>query len=194
MIDTAPAKGKTVVLGLSTGKDSTATALALEEAGIEYRAIYADTLWEHASTYEHLEYLREKLTAPIEVVQGPGFEALVRGRKMFPTRRRLPGGRNARFCTSELKVIPIMGAIARLSGDDPDGVINPVGIRAQESRARSRLEPLELNESMGVLVWRPILDWTEEDVIAIHQVPQATDVRQHRPGKIEFKPPFRIAQ
>lgn len=39
--------GRLVLLSLSGGKDSTAMALLLNEAGIPYRAIHMDTGWEH---------------------------------------------------------------------------------------------------------------------------------------------------
>jgi 3'-phosphoadenosine 5'-phosphosulfate sulfotransferase (PAPS reductase)/FAD synthetase len=79
---------------------------------------------------------------------------------MFPSRIR-------RFCTDELKVKPLQKHLqARM--DAGDDVLNVVGIRAEESDARSRLPEWEWQEGFDCQVWRPILRWTLDDVVAIH--------------------------
>ena len=156
----------TVVASLSGGKDSTALSLALAEAGIEHRRVFADTGWEHESTYEHLDYLREKL-GPVGVVRelhGHGFVEMCRAHGMFPRRWRVSGSGGARFCTTDLKALPILRYIEDVGGD----VLNAVGIRADESRARAGMPEVEENTSTGIATWRPILHWTEQDVIEIH--------------------------
>jgi len=169
------ATGVNVVSSISGGKDSTALALALTEAEIEARLVFADTGWEHESTYDHLEYLRGVL-GPIDVVRGPNtFTDVVKIHKMFPSQRKVLGG-GARFCTSELKVLPIIKYLVEIAGDNPDSLINAVGIRADESIARSKLDAVEYNESTGFKTWRPILRWSEEDVVEIHK---RHDVRLH---------------
>jgi hypothetical protein len=45
--------------------------------------------------------------------------------------------------------------------------ISAVGIRKEESQARSKLGPFE--EKDESTIWRPLIDWTVEDVIAIHK-------------------------
>lgn len=147
-----------VVASVSGGKDSAATSLYLTELGIEHVRVFADTGWEHPATYD---YLRGPLTAvlgPIEEVRAPlTLPELVRKKGMFPSRMR-------RYCTTELKVKPLAAFVRGF-----DEAINAVGIRAAESQARASAEMWEWSETFDCDVWRPIVRWTEEDVIAIHR-------------------------
>lgn len=149
----------TVVVGTSGGKDSTATCLHLQELGIEHRRVFADTGWEHPDTYEYLcDYLPEHI-GPIDWVQGEyTFEELVEKKGMFP-------GALSRFCTTELKVKPIQEYLGGIDGE----IINPIGIRAAESQARAKQVEWEWSDTFDCWVWRPIIRWSEQDVIDIHQ-------------------------
>ena len=135
-------------------------SLWLTEQGIDHDRVFADTGWEHPATYE---YLRGPLTAklgPITEVRGPrGMADLVLHKNMFPARVR-------RFCTEELKVKPLIAYFAALP-DDVDHV-NAVGIRAAESQARARLPEWEWSDAFDCYVWRPLIRWTEADVITMH--------------------------
>ncbi|NDB96078.1 MAG: hypothetical protein EBZ78_07975 [Verrucomicrobia bacterium] len=169
-------------LSLSGGKDSAAAALYLREQGIDHVRVWMDTGWEHPDLYAHLDYLESQLgpivrLAPRMPVLSPAvlprveeIEALI-GRSpsgfvrwavykgMFPSRMR-------RYCTQELKVRPFL----RWVDQQDDDVLNVVGIRAAESAARANLPEREaMPGAEHVEVWRPILRWTEADVIAIHQ-------------------------
>lgn len=173
-----------LVVSVSGGKDSTAMALHLREEGHDFRALFCDTGWEAPETYE---YVREVLPVAIgcavewrrleveldpeatamaqevEALVGVDYSAFVRlmlRKACFPSRRR-------RFCTSELKIKPsaaFMGEI-HATGAVP---LNAVGVRAAESAARAKLPERELSPSMDCMVWRPIIRWTERDVIGIH--------------------------
>jgi hypothetical protein len=48
-------------------------------------------------------------------------------------------------------------------------VVNAIGIRAAESAARAKLSAWEYQPGFDCDVWRPLLNWTEQDVIDIHQ-------------------------
>lgn len=150
--------GAMVVASVSGGKDSTALSLYLTEQGIEHRRVFADTGWEEPRTYEYLEYLRGVL-GPIDTVKSEigGMVDLIRKRKMFPSKR-------FRFCTSELKVIPIKEYLDTLESEP----VNVVGIRGGESSARAKMPEWEWSDAFDCWTWRPLIDWSVEDVIAIH--------------------------
>jgi hypothetical protein len=145
-------KGKLVVASVSGGKDSAALSLWLTEHGIEHRRVFADTGWEHQDTYT---YLRGPLTAvlgPIEEVRGPEtFEELVSRKGMFPSRL-------IRFCTVELKVRPLFAYMNALAeGGGGRDVVNAIGIRAAESRARADLTEWDASDGLDAEVWRPLI-------------------------------------
>lgn len=152
---------RSVVASLSTGKDSVALSLFLMENGIEHERIFLDTGWEAPEVQEHLEYLRKAL-GPITALSGPlGMVDLIRKKGMFPSRAR-------RFCTQELKTFPARDYLnARI--DAGDDVINAVGIRRGESEARSLSSEWEWMADWDCEIWRPLVDWTVDDVIAIHK-------------------------
>lgn len=152
------------IVSISGGKDSTACALALREAGVPFRMVFADTGWEAPETYAHLDHLRERL-GPIDVVGAEGgMVAKIRARAGFPARMQ-------RWCTRELKIEPLRAYHDKVGADGTETVC-VMGVRADESAARAKMtvfedEP-EGGHSWGGWVWRPILGWSIADVIAIH--------------------------
>lgn len=148
------------VVSVSGGKDSTACALALREAGVPFRMVFADTGWEAPETYAHLGHLREKL-GPIDVVGvDGGMVARIRHRAGFPARMQ-------RWCTRELKLQPLREYHDRIEATEGE-TCSVVGIRAAESAARAKFCAWEDDETWGGWMWRPILTWAVEDVLAIH--------------------------
>jgi 3'-phosphoadenosine 5'-phosphosulfate sulfotransferase (PAPS reductase)/FAD synthetase len=147
-----------IVVSVSGGKDSGAACLHLKELDLPYIAVFANTNWEREST---LEYIRGELTrviGAIKEVRGKyTLPELVKHKGMFPSRTR-------RFCTTELKVKPLAAFVRALDDD----VVNVVGIRAAESEARSKLAEWEWSDTFDCEVWRPLINWTEQDVIDIH--------------------------
>ncbi|HEU4412825.1 MAG TPA: phosphoadenosine phosphosulfate reductase family protein [Polyangiaceae bacterium] len=152
-------RGRHVVLSVSGGADSAATSLYLKELGVEHERVFADTGWEHPATYEYLRGELTRVLGPIrEVSSGLTLPDLVRSKAMFPSRVK-------RFCTLDLKVKPLAAYVRSLDAD----VVNAVGIRAAESQARARLPEWEWNETFDCDVWRPILSWSKNDVVAAHK-------------------------
>jgi len=72
--------------------------------------------------------------------------------------------RNQRWCTRFLKFKPVKSFLQ--SKENP---VNVVGIRREESRARSQAEEVEFADDMDAWVWRPIVSWSLDDVIACHK-------------------------
>lgn len=148
-----------IIASISGGKDSTALCLWLQEQGLEYRAVHLDTGWEHPKTDEYLREVLPRYVGPIEWVAGPRTMAeAIRWKGCFPAR-------TGRWCTQQLKVFPMMAWIEEQYGQDK--VFNAVGIRAAESKARSKLD--EYQDAEWAIAWRPLLTWSEQDVIDIHR-------------------------
>lgn len=169
-----------VICSVSGGKDSTAMALHLKELEIPFRPMFIDIGWENSIT---IKYVQEELPGilgqPIhwlypeveldddQAALAERFEAKIGHRSamvrlcikkaMFPSRQR-------RWCTKELKVYPVRDFLQSLD-EEP---INAVGIRNQESKARSTMTEWEANTTYDCDVWRPIIKWSEQDVIDIH--------------------------
>ena len=76
---------------------------------------------------------------------------------MFPSVLR-------KWCTSELKLNPLK----RFLDSIEDDYISCIGIRRAESKKRSSYLEKEWSEYFDCYVWRPIIEWTEQDVIGIH--------------------------
>jgi 3'-phosphoadenosine 5'-phosphosulfate sulfotransferase (PAPS reductase)/FAD synthetase len=162
--------GHLVIASVSGGKDSAALSLYLTELGIEHERMFLDTGWEEPRTYE---YLRGPLTAalgPIAWVSGPKkMVSLILKKGMFPSRQR-------RFCTQELKIFPAQAHFERRMAETGMPVANAVGIRRAESRQRAQLSEWDHWDWKGAdrlpldaEVWRPLIDWSVDEVVAIHK-------------------------
>lgn len=154
--------GHRVVASISGGKDSAAMSLWFTEQGIEHDRVFMDTGWEHPLVYEYLRGELARVIGPVKEISGPlKMVDLILNKGMFPSRNR-------RYCTQHLKIYPMRDYLAALqdAGEDP---INSVGIRAAESEARSKLAEWEWNDLYDCEVWRPLISWTEQQVIDIHR-------------------------
>ena len=159
-------RGETIILSMSGGEDSTATALLLEHNGIPFTSVFMDTGWEHPVTYEYLDtVLTERfgevvrLSSSFEDPDEDGqFVSLVRKKQMFPSRL-------IRFCTQELKVKPFQKYLESLDSDP----IVVLGIRREESSARAKFDRWKFNETYDAMVFAPLVDHTFDDIIKMHQ-------------------------
>ena len=120
-----------LLLPLSGGKDSQATLLwAIAKYGVEnIIAVFCDTNWEHDLTYAHLQYLVEKTGVEYIILSSDKYDGFV---DMCKKKKRFPSSQ-ARFCTVELKMKPMIDYILSLK----ENVIIFQGIRADESAERS---------------------------------------------------------
>ena len=173
-------KDKEIIVSVSGGKDSTAMCLNLLEQGYtknQFRRVFANTGWEHSGTYDYLDELEktigkiERVQAVIEVKEEDQsflqeIESEIGQSNMIRTilkNRMFPSG-YAKFCTRTLKLNPLGDFFDSIEGD----MVNVVGIRKEESHARSKMEEWEWNEYFDCYTHRPLIDWTEKDVIDIH--------------------------
>ena len=180
----AKVAGKRVIVSTSGGKDSTATCLFLKELGIPFEAVFMDTGWEHKDTYKFLDEVLPSIVGPItklvydgpetQFVGQPDLEELARkyearlGRRSAMVRLVIHKGmfpsRIARWCTQYLKTTPMQRYLRSLD----DVIVNAVGIRAEESPSRAALPEWEWNAEYDADIWRPLIHWTENDVIDVH--------------------------
>lgn len=104
----------------------------------------------------------------------------------------------ARFCTSDLKTGPIWREIRNFSSqwftDDGSLVINCVGIRSQESKARAKkvaqrgtlnLNKKNTNSKREAYDWWPIAHWSIDDVW--HQIVIDSDQMPHPAYKLQVE-------
>lgn len=185
------------IVSLSGGKDSTALWLHALERGVEVLPVFADTGNEHSQTYEYLEYLERQL-GPIQRIKADFSTQIERKRTWVNTKWRDEGiseqviqqalsvlhptgnpfldlcvwkGRfpstKARFCTVELKVRPFFDQIYLPLLEEGKKIVSWQGVRAQESFARSHLPERE-DTPEGYEIYRPLIQWTVEDVFAMH--------------------------
>ena len=196
--DTTPRNIQHLV-SVSGGKDSTAVYLRALESGRSFRAVFADTGNEHELTYEYVSQLHERTGGPkVETVRADFSVELARHKAYLlrewpkqgiapeivkaaaalhePTgnpyldlcisKGRFPS-RMAQFCTGELKEIPITTqVVGPMLEDGP--VLQWLGIRAAESRNRAKQPRFNHHES-GSMIWRPIFDWSIDEVWNIHR-------------------------
>ena len=163
-------------LGCSGGKDSTALLLwAIHESGLpreSLRVTFCDTGNEDRLTYEHLRMLNETVALSAGIIGGietlkPEYDffQLAIKKKRFPSRK-------AQFCTQSLKLFPTQAWIkARMIEGHDVVVLN--GKRTAESAERGRAmkgkAEREWSPFWGCEEWAPLMDWTIEDVLAIHR-------------------------
>ena len=156
-------EGKQIIASISGGKDSAALSLWLTENGVEHRRIFADTGWEAPETYEYLRGELQDVIGPIEWVRAElQMVDLVRHKGFFP-------GRTKKFCTQKLKIEPLFARFLELQADG-DPVLSCVGVRWAESAKRAAMDAFDIEIYKGeeIETWRPLLAWTEQDVVDIH--------------------------
>lgn len=112
---------------------------------------------------------QDKIERALAVLHPTGnpFLDLCLWKGRFPSTRR-------RFCSSELKRGPLNAAVEPMLGRY-QAIISWQGVRRDESAQRANLIEKDVEfgswepEPKGMLIYRPILDWTVEDVFAMHR-------------------------
>jgi len=168
-----------ILVNSSAGKDSQTilrhTVLLAEQQGVKDRVlvVHADlgrSEWEGAP--ELAKKQADLHGVPFVHVSRPQGDLLqhVLDRGMWPSSA-------ARYCTSDhkrgqvLRVITQLVKDAKARGITKPRILNVMGLRAQESAARAKKQPLTLNkratnQKRTTWDWLPILFWTEAEVWA----------------------------
>jgi len=148
------------IIAYSGGKDSTALLCWAIREKMEFRALFCDTGWEHDLTYKYIEYINEKLLGGgLITVSSDKYSGMP---DMVEKKMRVPSTK-ARFCTEQLKIIPMINWIKK----QDDDVTVFQGIRADESHSRSKMPMREFSDSYDAWVERPLLKWKAEDCFEI---------------------------
>lgn len=138
-------KDRPLVANVSGGKDSTAMALFLMDLGLDFEPVFCDTGWEHEETYAYLDYLEKVvLKKPIRRLRNEKFFNTAEGgfQEMIKTKVFFPTG-NIRTCTLTLKVTPQLEYMDEVRALHHKKPVSAVGIRRDESQARSTLDEFE---------------------------------------------------
>lgn len=161
------AQGALFVVNSSGGKDSQAMFLVVREQVpaaqiIVVHAHLAEVEWEGS-----VEHIRATIDDTPLIIAHPTktFFQMVEHRGMFPSP-------STRQCTSDLKRGPITREVRRYLKAHPEFnglVVSCMGMRADESPGRAKLEPLKLNERNSVagrtwFDWLPIHGFTARQV------------------------------
>jgi len=170
-----------IIVSYSGGKDSQACLIkAVEKYGADkITAVFCDTGWEHPETYKHITSTCDQMNVELVTLKSKfDFVSLAVYKKRFPST-------NARFCTSELKMKPMIDYVLSLK----DSCIIIQGIRAKESASRAAMLPecmyfksyfeqnkkgrtayrkkdiIEWSKTKDASVLRPIFSYTAQEVI-----------------------------
>ncbi len=154
-------------VGLSGGKDSTATLLwMLNESGYKkssIKAFFCDVGNEHDLTYQHIEKINTELHPVETIYPKETFFEQAKRKGRFPATK-------ARFCTVELKIWPIRDYFKILL-DKGNNIISHVGTRREEKGvggSREKILEWDIDLTMGTKIRRPLFDWKIQDIIDIH--------------------------
>lgn len=105
-----------------------------------------------------MDYLEDTLDITIHRVgSSTAMEDRCKERARFPARMQ-------RWCTRELKI----NHLKNWCEDSYNEYCSVLGIRSQESDSRRQLKEVEDCEKWGGWIWRPLIDWSVEDVIKEH--------------------------
>ncbi len=149
-------------VGVSGGKDSTAALLwAVNESGWpreNIRASYCDPGNDHEFTHQYIAELSRRVH-PIDIITPPlDFYKLAEKKGRFPAVK-------SRFCTQQLKIFPTQAHIKQFQQAGLS-VLLVSGVRRAESEERSELPEFEFDDYYMADMYRPLIDWSVEDIWA----------------------------
>lgn len=188
-----------VIVSMSGGKDSTATALLAIERDVDPMLAFSDTGHEHPSTYEYVNYLEQKLGIKIERCKADFSKDIERKRGVVQTKWRKDGISEDKI-ERALAVLQPTGnpfldlclwkgrfpsTMARFCTENlkilpfNEQVLFPAmkeyglvetWIGVRADESPARAKlPERQIDDTGAEIVRPILHWTVEDVFAMHR-------------------------
>jgi len=121
---------KVIAISLGAGVQSSTMALMAAHGEIEPMpdcAIFADTGWEPAAVYRHLDWLERQLPFPVHRVSGGNLRTAAmekrnaNGHSFDIVPWHVDGGMGRRQCTKDYKLRPIQRKVVELLGGRPNG-------------------------------------------------------------------------
>ena len=126
-------KGKMkIIVTLSGGKNSLASLLWVRNMSKKFTTVFCDTGWESDLMYKYIDEIDRKLNLNIVMLKSKKYDGLV---DLSEKKTRFPSSQR-RFCTSELKNIPMIDYLLDEVNDD---FIVVQGIRGAESASRAAM-------------------------------------------------------
>lgn len=122
-----------VIVSFSGGKDSLASLLWVRNnLTKDFITVFCDTGWEHPLTYKYIEEVQEQLGLNLITVKSKKFNGMV---DLTKKKSRWPSSQR-RFCTSELKTIPMIDyildeVIYNISVQEPERISYIAGLEQQ---------------------------------------------------------------
>jgi 3'-phosphoadenosine 5'-phosphosulfate sulfotransferase (PAPS reductase)/FAD synthetase len=188
-----------VIVSMSGGKDSTATALLAIERGVDAVYAFADTGHEHPETYKYVDYLEDTLGITIQRVKADFTKDIERKRNVVQTKWRKDGISECKI-ERALAVLKPTGnpfldlclwkgrfpsTMARFCTEHlkilpfNEQVLFPAmkkydkvetWVGVRADESAARAKlPEREMDDTGAEIVRPILTWTVEDVFAMHK-------------------------
>lgn len=158
-----------IILSCSGGKDSTAVGLLLKKHDIPFTPVFCDTGWENELTYHYVnETLPDIFGVDIITVKNEklfsenayGMETRILKYNSFPNGFK-------KWCTNELKLVAYRAYAVEIFLKTKKFPLNITGVRKDESFRRSKFQYVEEQDEATQI--RPILEWSEDQVIEIHR-------------------------
>ena len=178
-----------IIVTFSGGKDSLAALLWVRNnMSKKFTTVFCDTGWESDLTYKYIDEVDKKLNLNIVTLRSKKYSGMI---DLAEKKMRFPSSQR-RFCTSELKSIPMIDYLLDEVNDD---FIVVQGIRGAESASRAamnaqcnyfkyyinpyktdknckpkyhtyrRKDVLKFCEKHATDVIRPVFEWSAQDVI-----------------------------